>query len=456
MSSVWPNVQLGALLTDIQPGFASGRHNSDGVGIPHFRPMNVSTDGKILRSVMKYVDPDTGRADVRLRRGDILFNNTNSPELVGKTAYFEGDDSPAFSNHMTRLRVDESKLDARFAALNLHQAWREGWFAAHCNNHVSQASIGREVLKAFELKLPPLDVQREIASLSVAVDDSKSSASTHLVAARRAIDRLRQSVLAAACSGRLTDDWRNENQLNEPADALVARIDDLRRTRLVSRYKAPMSVEGFIELPEGWCWTTVGALVDVATGATPLRKQKDYYGGATPWVTSGAVNAGYITSAIEYITDKAIQETNAKVFPAGTLLVAMYGEGQTRGRVAELAIDAATNQAVAALLFDESTACLRPYLKVFFLENYERIRALSFGGVQPNLSLGSIRDTVLPLPPLSEQVEIVNRVERLLATSANLRGRIDVASRLVDRSSQAVLAKAFRGELHSASQGIGD
>jgi len=82
-------------------------------------------------------------ARLRLSRaqGDILFNNTNSPELVGKTSVFDEDEAPAFSNHMTRLRVDRTRLDARYAALRLHQAWRDGWFAEQCNNHVSEARI---------------------------------------------------------------------------------------------------------------------------------------------------------------------------------------------------------------------------------------------------------------------------------------------------------------------------
>ena len=153
----WPEVSLGSLLVDIQPGYSSGVHNSSGNGVPHFRPMNVSSAGRIDRTVLKFVDPSSGRSDLRLRRGDVLFNNTNSPELVGKTALFEDDDAPAFSNHMTRLRVDTSLLDPGFLALRLHQTWREGWFANHCNNHVSQASISREVLRTMPIELPPLD-----------------------------------------------------------------------------------------------------------------------------------------------------------------------------------------------------------------------------------------------------------------------------------------------------------
>jgi type I restriction enzyme S subunit len=245
----------------------------------------------------------------------------------------------------------------------------------------------------------------------------------------------------------LTEDWRQANPATELAQETVARISIERKARLGKKYPDQPPVDVNAELPDSWCWVRVGSLVDIATGATPLRKRADYYGGDVPWVTSGAVNAGLITQPTEYITDSALKETNAKLFPAGTLLVAMYGEGQTRGRVAELGIEAATNQAVAALLFDEQSEPLKPYLRLFFLENYERIRALSFGGVQSNLSLGVIRDTPVPFPPVAEQREIVRRVEELLTLAEVVNRRIEVASTRVDRSSQAVLAKAFRGDL---------
>jgi type I restriction enzyme, S subunit len=268
-----------------------------------------------------------------------------------------------------------------------------------------------------------------------------------VIAASLSIERFRQAVLAAACSGRLTNDWRGLSPATEPAELLVAAASQARRNRLGRRYKGPITPSVDDQLPDGWVWTTVGTLVDVATGATPLRKRADYYNGSIPWVTSGAVNAGVITEASELITELAIRETNAKVFPIGTLVVAMYGEGQTRGRVAALGIAAATNQALAALICDEHTERLRPYMRLFFLENYEAIRQLSFGGVQPNLSLSVIRDTPIPLPPLAEQVEIVRRVDQLLALAARLKQRIEAASTRVELSSHAILAKAFRGEL---------
>lgn len=127
----------------------------------------------------------------------------------------------------------------------------------------------------------------------------------------------------------------------------------------------------------------------------------------------------------------------------------MYGEGQTRGRVAELGIDAATNQALAALLFNSMNNVLRDYVRLFFEESYLRIRALSFGGVQPNLSLGVIKDTIVPLPPIEEQDEIVRRVDSLMAGSIEILTKVNAASSLLERAGQAALAKALRGELVS-------
>lgn len=308
-------------------------------------------------------------------------------------------------------------------------------------------------LNGTEILLPNAEVQSALVALLDRAQLLRTGAREHLDAAGRSVSRLRQALLSAACAGRLTADWREQNTSTETAGEFVTKLADSRLAHLGRKYPSTAPPERSSDLPDGWAWTTVGALVNVATGATPLRTNASYYNGRIPWVTSGAVNAGRITKAKEFITELAVSETNAKVFPSGTLLVAMYGEGQTRGRVAELGIAAATNQAVAALLFDEETDQLRDYLRLFFLQNYERIRLLSFGGVQPNLSLGVVRATEIPLPPIGEQAEIVRRVKEVLAIADRLRDRVDQAVGRVERSSHAVLAKAFRGELTALGVG---
>lgn len=96
--------------------------------------MNVNEDGRVDLTTLKYVSEAEATREKRLlKEGDVLFNNTNSPELVGKTAYYCDPKPRAFSNHMTRLRCDTRILDARFCAASLHQKWREGHFQAVCN-----------------------------------------------------------------------------------------------------------------------------------------------------------------------------------------------------------------------------------------------------------------------------------------------------------------------------------
>lgn len=449
----WTHAKLGQILSDMQPGFASGKHTSDGIGLPHLRPMNVTQDGRLDRSNLRSVAPELAdKATRRLCRGDVLFNNTNSLELVGKTALFEGEDKPAFSNHMTRLRIKRGIADPPFIARLLHGCWRAGDFQRLANNHVSQASVSRAVLSDLPIALPPLAEQRRIAERLDDIDRHRVAVGAHLQTTRAEMNRLRNAVLAAACSGRLTECWR-ENHPDAIADQLHAELIDAGQTAETKRMAASdehglTSAVQLELLPSSWSLVRLGDILKVSTGATPLRRNRAFYDdGTIPWVTSGAVNTGTITSPTELITPLALEETNVKLFPPGTLLVAMYGEGQTRGRVAELAIEAGTNQAVAAVLFTEATAPIRPFVRLFFEDSYRRVRALSVGGVQPNLNLGMIKDTLLPLPPPVEQAEIVRRATVALETVDRLTTQLAQSQEALDSGSRASLVKAFRGEL---------
>jgi len=150
----------------------------------------------------------------------------------------------------------------------------------------------------------------------------------------------------------------------------------------------------------------------------------------------------------EHITPLAIQETNAKVFPAGTILIAMYGEGRTRGQVGRLRIDAATNQACAALVnINNLPECTVDFVYIFCLGQYEEMRGASVGGNQPNLNLGIIKQWLINLPPLDEQREIARRVSALFNLADEIEVRYRCGKVHVDRLLQSLLAKAFRGEL---------
>ena len=127
--------------------------------------------------------------------------------------------------------------------------------------------------------------------------------------------------------------------------------------------------------------------------------------------------------------------------------MAMYGEGQTRGRIAVLDIAAATNQALAAIRVRNETEISTSFVLWFLRANYLELRMRAAGGVQPNLNLSIIKSIVIPVPPPEEQLEIVRRIEQSIGHVESLLNEAVRASTLVNRLDEATLAKAFKGEL---------
>lgn len=202
------------------------------------------------------------------------------------------------------------------------------------------------------------------------------------------------------------------------------------------------------KLPQDWKFVNVEEIATVGTGATPLKGKKEYYqNGKIPWVTSGALNDEFVTEATDYVTEKALKETNLSVYPKHTLLLAMYGEGKTRGKCSELLIEACTNQAIAAIHFEKHDIKTKPFLKYYLIKNYYDIRRLSSGGVQPNLNLGIVKKTSVPFPPLEEQLRIVHEIESRLSVCDKIEETISNSLQQSEALRQSILKKAFEGKL---------
>lgn len=202
------------------------------------------------------------------------------------------------------------------------------------------------------------------------------------------------------------------------------------------------------ELPEGWGWVKVGTVSSVGTGITPLKGRSDFYAnGNIPWVTSGALNDNFVTEASDYVTDLALKETNLRIYPKHTLLIALYGEGKTRGKCSELLIEAATNQAIAAIVQEGMLEKLRKYMKWFFQKNYGDIRLKSSGGVQSNLNLSIIENTLFPMCSIEEANQVVDAIEMKLSEIDQLDQTITTSLQQAEALRPSILKKAFSGQL---------
>ena len=179
----------------------------------------------------------------------------------------------------------------------------------------------------------------------------------------------------------------------------------------------------------------LGDISIISSGGTPSRTNPRYWNGNIPWVKTAQIQNCAINEqdVDEWITKEGLLESSAKMIPAGTILMAMYGQGKTRGQVSILNFDATINQACAAIELKKGVD--RDYIYQFLLASYSRIRALSNTGGQENLSAGLIKEIPLTLPPLSEQKaiadllstwdEVIEKTERLIRVKeACLKGQI--------------------------------
>lgn len=306
-------------------------------------------------------------------------------------------------------------LKALFLSKEIDQYFFEYWYRSQAD-HIESLGTGTtvkgvrlEVINALQFPLAPLAEQVRIAQKLDDLLTQVDSLKARIDAIPTLLKHFRQSVLAAAVSGQLTGGVFAEN----------------------------------LE----WSNSTIGEICSVATGKTPSRGAPAYWeNGDIPWLTSALTGAEFCVEAEQFVTAFAVKDCGLKIFQPGTLLMAMYGEGKTRGQVTELKIAAACNQACAAITVDESLA-IKEFVKIRLKENYEGIRQQAVGGAQPNLNLKKVREITIRLPSLVEQTEIVRRVEQLFAFADQLEAKVAAAKSRIDHLTQSILAKAFRGEL---------
>ncbi|MFT2097825.1 restriction endonuclease subunit S [Marinomonas sp. 2405UD66-6] len=274
----------------------------------------------------------------------------------------------------------------------------------------AQPNISASAIEELVVSFPPLAEQKRIVEKLDEVLAHVDSIKARLDSIPNTLKRFRQSVLASAVSGKLTEEWREKHAFS-------------------------------------WKESCIGSIALVATGKTPKRTEPSYWDTPdVPWLTSSATGILFCNEAEQYVSQFAVDDCKLKMFGKGTLLLAMYGEGKTRGQVTELTFEATCNQACAAITVNQELALIS-FVKLRLLENYEETRKSAAGGNQPNLNLNKVREIPVNLPSLEEQTEIVRLVDQYFAFADAIEKQVNNAQQRVDKLTQSILAKAFRGEL---------
>ena len=198
------------------------------------------------------------------------------------------------------------------------------------------------------------------------------------------------------------------------------------------------------ELPKGWVELPLEHVASWGSGGTPKRSEPSYYGGDVPWVKTGDLGPRYLKEASEYISQLGLEKSSAKLFPKGSVAIAMYGA--TIGKTSTLDFEASTNQA-CAVGNPIDGVILTDFLYYFLTSEKQNFIKKGKGGAQPNISQQLIKAHEIQLPSLAEQKRIVEKLDEVLAQVDTIKARLDGIPALLKRFRQSVLASATSGEI---------
>ena len=467
----WAVTSVDHIARLVASGFPSGKHNQEGVGVPHIRPMNIDREGRLDLNSLKYVD---GAIPRELSKGDVLFNNTNSPELIGKTTVVSIDRRLAYSNHMTRISLEDG-FDPTFIARQLHFLWLSGYFRHRCANHVNQASIAATPLSSIvPIVVAPAPEQTRIGE---ALDELFSDLDASVAAIKKVRDKLklyRASVLKAAVEGALTADWRARHPQVEPASELLKRIlverrriweeEQLRQFEQKGRvppkncrakYKEPVAhaPTGLPDLPDGWCWVSWGQ-VGLSQNGRPFPS-KHYQGSGTKLLRPGNLHMDgqvrWTKKNTRYMPDRYLETASTLVVGSGELVINLTAQSlkdDFLGRVCITSRDefCLLNQRLARL----TPIVIPPRFMLWVFKSVvfrKFVSALNTGSLIQHMFTRQLDEFLFPLPPLPEQEAIVEIVDRQLSVIERLEAEIDSKLKKVQGLRQAILRHAFTGRL---------
>ncbi|MBZ4669057.1 MAG: restriction modification system specificity domain protein [Defluviitaleaceae bacterium] len=380
----WRMVRLGDLARQgmlvIRNGFAQGQHNESGKGVPHLRPFNIDDNGNLTMHQVKYVPPPQLDSPYWLRAGDIVFNNTNSEELVGKTGYFDLDVPCVLSNHMTLIRVmDASVLEPYWLARILHFFYQYGVFRSLCRRHVNQASVSLQRLLSLYLPLPPLPEQRVIAHVLRTVQRAKEATERVIQATR------------------------------ELKKSLMRYLFTYGPVPVEEAEKVPLKETEIGLVPEHWEVVRLGDVTHFESG----KREK---GGGKTTGEVWSIGGEHITedgqldfSTPRFISREFYSKMHKGKVKLGDILVCKDGARTGKSAFVEKMplTGLAVNEHVFIVRSGNDNRLVPRFLGFWFRSEqaWQQIYS-AYHGLIGGITQQQIREFIIPLPPLSEQHEI--------------------------------------------------
>ncbi|WP_037056603.1 restriction endonuclease subunit S [Ralstonia pickettii] len=372
----WDVSPLGRLVTSVEYG-SSAKSSTKG-SMPVLRMGNLQ-GGKIDWSDLVYTSDESEIAKYALRPGDVLFNRTNTIDLVGKTSIYRGEQPAIFAGYLIRINAKKEFLDSRFLNYTLNTELAKKYSSKVLSVAVGQANINGQKLKTYPIPLPPTTAE--------------------------------QSAIAEALS--------DVDALLSGLDKLIAKKRNLKQAAMQQLLTGKTRLPGFAG---AWEVTKIGRFTDCTAGGTPSTLIAGYWGGNIRWMNSGELNLRRVYEVEGRITTAGLNNSSTKLIPSGCVLIGLAGQGRTRGTVAMNYVELCTNQSIAAIFPNPSFSS--EYLYQNLDSRYEELRELSSGGGgRGGLNLTLIKGLEIPFPSVEEQTAIAEVLSDMDAELAALEAR---------------------------------
>lgn len=349
------------------------------------------------------------------------------------------------------IRPRREILDARFLVYQLGANAARDSLTREIHG-ATRPRINTKQLRAFEIALPPLREQQRIAAKVQELLTQIDAAKDRLAKVPAVLKRFRQSVIGAACAGKLTEDWRAKSS-PEPVERTLARIavsvsnTGRTATEEVIPGKWILSVgKPDKSAPPGWKWVPLTDIAKLESGHTPSRQHPEYWNGGIPWISipdARASHGGIIRETIGTISSEGLANSAARLLPKDT--VCLCRTAASIGYVFRLGRPMTTSQDFVNWVCSEA---IEPeFLAYALMAEGTDISRFGRGSTHTTIYFPEVKALHICLPPVDEQREIVRRIVGLLPLADDIAATVDRAAQRAARLTQAILAKAFRGEL---------
>jgi type I restriction enzyme S subunit len=337
-----------------------------------------------------------------LKKVDVLFNNTNSKELVGRAALVQEDLNCGFSNHITRLRVKENLVFPQWLTLVLNYLWSKEYFLKHCRKWIGQAGINTSMLKSIKIPVPPLEEQRRIVAR---------------------------------------------------IEELLSRVEEAKRLRKQAREETEKIMQAALHKvfsraeEKGWEWKKLGDVCEIFSGSAAPQEKKYFENGRYPFVRVQDLGrygkTMNLVSIKDFVNDLAVEDLKLVKAPRGSILFPKSGAAILTNSRAILGVDAFIVSHLAAIKAPNPVTSRFIFFWLCEVDMRDYLENPSY----PSLKLSRIKQIPIPFPSIEEQKRIVSCLERLFNKVEEVKKLQQQSEKEIEKMAPVILDQAFSGKL---------